>query len=79
MGDKKVQGEGDYEGARRYRKAVKKTIEKREKEGKPLKGHADKATAKLTRAEREGRSHAKEPQQDKRDARYMDELENDKD
>lgn len=50
MGDKKMQGEGDY-------------------------GDAGKASDTLTQAEREGRSHAKGLDQEKRDAELMEKLE----
>ncbi|MGH8215280.1 MAG: hypothetical protein ACREPZ_06290 [Rhodanobacteraceae bacterium] len=74
----KVQGEGDYEGARHYRKATERSVKEQTKGGKPIEGDASKATRELTPEEREGRSRAKEPQQDQRDAKYMDELEKDK-
>ncbi|HJU25648.1 MAG TPA: hypothetical protein VJ722_03125 [Rhodanobacteraceae bacterium] len=75
MADKKVQGEGDYESARHYRKATERSAKEQTKGGKPIQGDASKATDKLSQEEREGRSHAKELRQDKRDAKYMDELE----
>lgn len=75
MADKKVQGEGDYESARHYRKATERSAREQAKGGKPIKGDAGKASGKLTAEEREGRSHAKELRQDRRDAEYMDELE----
>lgn len=75
MADKKVQGEGDYESARHYRKATEYSAREQTKGGKAPKGDASKATDKLSREEREGRSHAKDLRQDKRDAEYMDELE----
>lgn len=75
MGNKKVQGEGDYESARHYRENTERFVEEHTKDGKTIKGDADKATDKLTPAEREGRSRAKEPGQDERDADCMDKLE----
>lgn len=75
MGSNKVQGEGDYESARRYRKATERSVREQTKGGKPVSGDASKASSKLTPEEREGRSRAKAPGQDKRDAAYMDELE----
>ena len=75
MADKKVQGEGDYESARHYRKATERSAKEQTKGGKPIHGDASKVTDKLSPEEREGRSHAKELRQDKRDAEYMDELE----
>jgi hypothetical protein len=75
MGDNKVQGEGDYEGARHYREGTERFVKEHTKGGKTIEGDADKATDELTPAEREGRSRAKEPQQDERDAECMDKLE----
>ena len=74
MGGNKVQGEGDYEGARRYREATEQSAQEQAKGGKPAKDDARKASDKLTPEEREGRSRAKAPGQDKRDAAYMDDL-----
>lgn len=71
----KVQGEGDYESARNYRKETERSAREQTKGGKQVKGDAGQASDKLTPEEREGRSRAKEPRQDKRDAEYMDELE----
>jgi hypothetical protein len=75
MGGNKMQGEGDYESARRYRKATERSAKEQAKAGKPIKGGARKASDRLTPEEREGRSRAKAPGQDQRDAAYMDELE----
>ena len=75
MTGNKVQGEGDYESARRYREATERSAKEQTKSGKPVKGDARKASDRLTPEEREGRSRAKAPGQDKRDAAYMDELE----
>lgn len=75
MGSNKVQGEGDYESARRYRKATEESAREQARGGKPVKGDARAASDKLTPEEREGRSRAKVPGQDKRDAAYMEELE----
>lgn len=72
MGGNKMQGEGDYESARRYRKATERSAKEQAKAGKPIKG---KVSDRLTPEEREGRSRAKAPGQDQRDAAYMDELE----
>ena len=74
MGSNKVQGEGDYESARRYRKATEESAREQAKGGKPTKDDVRKASDKLTPEEREGRSRAKAPGQDKRDAAYMDDL-----
>ncbi|HET6631757.1 MAG TPA: hypothetical protein VFG73_03515 [Rhodanobacteraceae bacterium] len=74
MGDK-VQGEGDYESARNYREDTERSIREREKNGKSVMGNAAEASDELTPAEREGRSRAREPGQDARDADCMDRLE----
>jgi hypothetical protein len=75
MGDKKMQGEGDYESARNYRKDTEDFVEEHTKGGRTIKGDASKASDTLTPAEREGRSHAKGLDQEKRDAEFMEKLE----
>lgn len=75
MGSNKVQGEGDYKSARRYREATEKSARKQSRGGQPIKGDARKASDTLTPEEREGRARAKALGQDKRDAEYMEELE----
>lgn len=67
----KVQGEGDYESARRYDEKTKRFVEEKTKEGEPLKGSAAEASDKLTPAEREALSRAKSGGQDKRDAEVL--------
>jgi len=64
----KIQGEGDYESARRYDEETKRFVDEKTKEGKPLKGDASKASDELTPEEREARSRAKSGDEDKRDA-----------
>jgi hypothetical protein len=64
----KIQGEGDYESARRYDEETKRFVEEKTKEGKPLQGDASKASDKLTPEEREALSRAKSGDEDKRDA-----------
>jgi hypothetical protein len=64
----KVQGEGDYESARRYDEQTQRFVEERQKSGKPLEGDASKASDKLTPEEEEALSRAKSGDQDKRDA-----------
>ena len=59
MGDDKVQGEGDYESARRFRKDEEHFVKEHTKDGKEILGSAEDATDELTPAEREGLSHAK--------------------
>jgi hypothetical protein len=64
----KVQGEGDYESARRYDEKTKRFVEEKTKGGKTLKGSATEASDKLTPEEKEALAHAKEVGEDKRDA-----------
>ncbi len=71
----KIQGEGDYESARRYDEETKRFVEEKTKEGKKLEGSASEASDKLTPEEREALVRAKEGGQDKRDAEAMREAE----
>lgn len=71
----KVQGEGDYESARRYDEETKRFVEEKTKQGKPLEGSASQASDELTPEEREALSRAKAGGQDKRDADAMREAE----
>ena len=71
----KVQGEGEYEAARRYNKETRKFVEDKEKAGEPIKGDAEKATDKLSLAEKAALKHAKSGGQDKRDADLLRNLE----
>jgi hypothetical protein len=64
----KVQGEGDYESARRYDEETKRFVEERTKKGEPLKGSASEASDKLTPEEEEALARAKSLGQDQRDA-----------
>ncbi|HTV49630.1 MAG TPA: hypothetical protein VME21_00495 [Steroidobacteraceae bacterium] len=77
MGSKN-QGEGDYESARRYDEHTREFIEKKQKAGEPLEGSAKDATQELTDAEREALRHAKEGEQDRRDADLLRKLESDR-
>ena len=74
----KVQGEGDYEAARRYNKETRKFVEDKEKAGENIKGDADQATDKLSLAEKAALKHAKSGGQDKRDADLLRKLEKDR-
>jgi hypothetical protein len=74
-GKDKVQGEGDYEAARRYQKDAKHFVEEHTKGGKAIRGNAAEATDQPTAAEREGLAHAKDGGQDERDAKRMRKLE----
>lgn len=64
----KVQGEGDYESARRYDEETKRFVEEKTKAGKPLEGSASEASDELTAEEKEALARAKSVGQDKRDA-----------
>jgi len=74
----KVQGEGDYESARRYNEETKKFVKDKEKAGESLKGNAGQASDKLTPAEEVALKHAKGGGQDKRDADLLRKLEKEK-
>lgn len=71
----KIQGEGDYESARRYDEETKRFVDENTKDGKPLQGDASKASDKLTPEEREALSRAKSGSEDKRDADALREAE----
>ena len=64
----KVQGEGDYESARRYDEETKRFVEEKTKEGKPLEGAASEASDELTPEEKKARARAKAADEDQRDA-----------
>jgi hypothetical protein len=74
-GNDKLQGEGDYEAARRYQKDAKQFVEEHTKDGRTIVGNAEEATDQPTAAEREGLAHAKDGGQDERDAQRMRKLE----
>ena len=71
----KVQGEGDYESARRYDEETKRFVDEKTKGGKSLEGSAAEASDKLTPEEKEALSRAKSVGQDKRDADVLREAE----
>ena len=71
----KVQGEGDYESARRYDEETKRFVDEKTKAGKPLEGSASEASDELTAEEREALARAKSVAQDKRDADALREAE----
>ena len=66
-----VQGEGDYEAARRYNEKTRKFVKDKETAGEELTASADEASADLTQAEREALKHAKHGEQDQRDAELL--------
>jgi hypothetical protein len=71
----KVQGEGDYESARRYDEQTKRFVEEKTKGGKTLEGSAAEASDQLTPAEQEALQHAKSGSEDQRDADALREAE----
>lgn len=71
----KVQGEGDYESARRYDEETKRFVEEKTKAGKPLEGSASEASDELTPEEKEALARAKSVSQDQRDADALREAE----
>lgn len=56
-----VQGEGDYEAARRYRKDVREFVQSQDIEhaAREAEPHSREESEQLQRAEEEGRSHAR--------------------
>jgi hypothetical protein len=71
----KVQGEGDYESARRYDEETKRFVDEKTKDGKTIKGSASEASDKLTPEEKEARARAKSGNEDQKDADAMREAE----
>jgi hypothetical protein len=71
----KVQGEGDYDAARRYNEETSKFVKDKAKKGASLKGSAKDAVDGLTAAEKDALKHAKSAGQDKRDADLLRKLE----
>jgi len=71
----KIQGEGDYESARRYDEETKRFVDEKTKGGKTIEGSAAEASDKLTPEEKEALAHAKSGSQDKRDADVLREAE----
>lgn len=64
----KVQGEGDYESARRYNEKTREFVEEKQAQGEDFAAEAAEASDELTPAEREALKHAKHGEQDQRDA-----------
>lgn len=71
----KIQGEGDYESARRYDEKTKRFVDEKTKDGEPIEGSAAEASDELTPEEREALSRAKSASEDKRDADALREAE----
>lgn len=74
MGNK-VQGEGDYESARKYNEETREFVKDQQDKGAPMQGDAGKAEDKLTASEKEALARAKHGEQDKRDADILRKLE----
>jgi len=71
----KVQGEGDYDAARRYNDETSKFVKDKAKKGESLEGSAKDAVEGLTPSEKAALKHAKGGGQDKRDADLLRKLE----
>lgn len=74
----KIQGEGDYESARRYDEKTRKFVKDKQAAGEEMKGSAQEASAELTDAEKEALRHAKRGDEDRRDAEALRKLEQDR-
>ena len=72
MAENKIQGEGDYESARKFDKDQQQFV--KEHGGQNIRGDAEEASDELTPAEREGRAPARDSEEDRRDAELMDKL-----
>lgn len=64
----KIQGEGDYESARRYDEKTRRFVKKKQQRGESLEASGKDAVDELTGPEKKARSRAKSGEQDKRDA-----------
>ncbi|HEY6941482.1 hypothetical protein [Dokdonella sp.] len=73
MIDDKIQGEGDYESARRYQEDAERFVKEHTRGGRTIKGSAEDATDAPTAEEREGLAHARPG--DEKDAEVMRDLE----
>lgn len=71
----RIQGEGDYEAARRFNEKTREFVKDKQAAGKDIKASGEQATDTLTPAEIEARKHAKHGEQDKRDADMLKNLE----
>lgn len=67
----KIQGEGDYESARRYDEETRKFVKEKQAAGEEMKGSAKEASEELTDAEKEALRRAKRGDQDRRDAESL--------
>lgn len=64
----RVQGEGDYEAARRYRSRTEKFVSSADERAVSRAARAGATPKTLTPTEKTARKHAKRPEQDARDA-----------
>ncbi|MGH8170326.1 MAG: hypothetical protein ACRETJ_07310 [Steroidobacteraceae bacterium] len=71
----KVQGEGDYESARRYDEETQRFVDEKTKGGNTIEGSSAEASDQLTPEEKAARARAKSVGQDKRDADVLREAE----
>jgi hypothetical protein len=71
----KIQGEGDYESARRYDEETKRFVDEKTKGGKTIKGSASEASDELTPEEKEALARAKSGDEDRKDAEALREAE----
>ena len=67
----KIQGEGNYDAARRYDEKTRKFVEDKQRSGEELEGSGKDAPPELTEAEREALRHAKRGDEDRRDAEEL--------
>jgi hypothetical protein len=74
----KLQGEGDYDAARRYNEETSKFVKDKAKQGESIAGSAKDAVDALTPAEKIALQHAKSVGQDQRDADLLRKLEKDR-
>jgi hypothetical protein len=74
----KIQGEGDYESARRYDEKARQFVEQKQSRGEPMKGSAKDAAPQPTEAEQEALRHAKSGDEDRRDAKQLRKLESER-
>jgi hypothetical protein len=74
----KLQGEGDYDAARRYNEETSKFVKDKTKQGESIAGSAKDAVDALTPAEKIALKHAKSGGQDQRDADLLRKLEKDR-
>lgn len=67
----KVQGEGDYESARRYNERTREFVKEKQASGEGFEASAEEASDELSPAEQEALRHAKHGEQDQRDAELL--------